>query len=90
MQARKLRKSLSEISDGLHQWASKTLLVAGAYKQLADLITDTPTQLTDNKVFHGMCSELSNSANLNHISILFHLTQLNRKHIARSKGAVNN
>lgn len=51
--ARKLRKSLSEISDGLHQWASKTLLVAGAYKQLAELITDTPTQLTDNKVFHG-------------------------------------
>ena len=58
MQARKLRESLSKISDGLHQWASKTLLVAGAYKQLADLITDTPTQLTDSKVFHGMCSEL--------------------------------
>lgn len=56
MQARKLRESLSKISDGLQQWASKTLLVAGAYKQLADLITDTPTQLTDSKVFPGMCS----------------------------------
>jgi len=56
MQARTLRESLSKISDGLQQWASKTLLVAGAYKQLADLITDTPTQLTDSKVFHGMSS----------------------------------
>ncbi|XP_020603065.1 uncharacterized protein LOC110042071 [Orbicella faveolata] len=51
--ARKLRESLSKISDGLQQWASKTLLVAGAYKKLADLISDTPTQLTDSKVFHG-------------------------------------
>lgn len=57
MQARKLRESLSKISDGLQQWASKTSLVAEAYKQLADLITDTPTQLTDSKLFHGMCSE---------------------------------
>ena len=57
LQARKLRESLSKISDGLEQWASKTLMVAGAYKQLADLITDTPTQLTDSKVFHGTCSE---------------------------------
>lgn len=57
MQARKLRESLSNISDGLEQWASKTLMVAGAYKQLADLITDTPTQLTDSKVFPGTCSE---------------------------------
>lgn len=72
MQARKLRKSLSEISDGLHQWASKTLLVAGAYKQLAELITDTPTQLTDNKVFHGMCSELSNSAKSHFYSLSLH------------------
>jgi len=59
VQARTLRESLSKISDGLQQWASKTLLVAGAYKQLADLIPDTPTQLTESKVFHGMCSRLN-------------------------------
>lgn len=54
MQARKLRDSLCQISDGLHQWGSKTLIVAEAYKKLANLITDTPTQLTETKAFHGM------------------------------------
>lgn len=42
-----------QISDGLQHWASKTLLVAEAYKKLANLITDTPTQLTETKVFYG-------------------------------------
>jgi len=51
--ARKLRDSLYQISDGLQHWASKTLLVAEAYRKLANLITDTPTQLTETKVFHG-------------------------------------
>lgn len=51
--ARNLKNSLCQIADGLEQWASKTLLVAGAYRKLADLITDTPTQLTESKVFHG-------------------------------------
>ncbi|RMX51019.1 hypothetical protein pdam_00018443, partial [Pocillopora damicornis] len=51
--ARKLRESLSKISDGLQQWASKTKSVAETYKKLADLITDTPTQLSESKVFHG-------------------------------------
>jgi len=45
---------LYQISDGLQHWASKTLLVAEAYKKLANLITDTPTQLTETKVFYGM------------------------------------
>ena len=54
LQARKLKDSLCQISDGLQQWASKTLLVAGAYKKLANLITDTPTQFTETKVFCGM------------------------------------
>lgn len=53
-QARKLKDSLSRVSDGLHEWASKTLLVAEAYKKLSNLITDTPTQLTETKVFQGM------------------------------------
>lgn len=53
MKAQKLRESIHQISDGLKQWASKTLLVAEAYDKLATLITDTPTQLTENKVFHG-------------------------------------
>ena len=54
LQARKLKDSLSRVSDGLHEWASKTLLVAEAYKKLSNLITDTPTQLTETKVFKGM------------------------------------
>ncbi|XP_073256655.1 uncharacterized protein [Porites lutea] len=51
--ARKLKDSLRKISDGIQEWASKTLLVAGAYRKLADLINDTPTQLTESKVFSG-------------------------------------
>ena len=54
LQARKLKDSLCKISDGIQEWASKTLLVAGAYRKLADLINDTPTQLTESKVFSGM------------------------------------
>ena len=54
LQARKLKDSLRKISDGIWEWASKTLLVAGAYRKLADLINDTPTQLTESKVFSGM------------------------------------
>ena len=46
------------ISDGLQQWASKTKSVAETYKKLADLITDTPTQLSESKVFHGICCDL--------------------------------
>ncbi|PFX15868.1 hypothetical protein AWC38_SpisGene19878 [Stylophora pistillata] len=53
VEARKLRESLSKISDGLHHWASKTISVAETYKKLADLITDTPTHLSESKVFHG-------------------------------------
>ena len=53
-QARKLKDSLYKISDGIQQWASKTLLVAGAYRKLADLINDTPSQFTESKVFSGM------------------------------------
>ena len=54
LQARELKDSLRKISDGIQEWASKTLLVAGAYRKLADLINDTPTQLTESKVFSGM------------------------------------
>ena len=54
LQARKLKDSLCKISDGIQEWASKTLLVAGAYRKLADLINDPPTQLTESKVFSGM------------------------------------
>jgi len=43
-----------QISDGLNQWASKTLLVAEAYSKLANLIPDTPTQVSESKIFHGM------------------------------------
>ena len=43
-----------QMSDGLNQWASKTLLVAEAYSKLANLIPDTPTQVSASKIFHGM------------------------------------
>ena len=54
LQACRLKDSLRKISDGIRQWASKTLLVAEAYRKLADLINETPTQLTESKVFSGM------------------------------------
>ena len=53
-QAEKLRESMLQISDGLNQWASKTLLVAEAYSKLANLIPDTQTQVSESKIFHGM------------------------------------
>ena len=87
MQARKLRESLSKISDGLHQWASKTLLVAGAYKQLADLITDTPTQLTESKVFHGMCFELIQFSKLHFFFSYASLTRIENISVTGSKKA---
>ncbi|XP_074633304.1 uncharacterized protein LOC141892070 isoform X2 [Acropora palmata] len=52
-EAKKLRDSMLQISDGLNQWASKTLLVAEAYSKLANLIPDTPTQVSESKFFHG-------------------------------------
>ena len=52
-QAEKLRGSMLQISHGLNQWASKTLLVAEAYSKLANLIPDTPTQVSESKIFHG-------------------------------------
>ena len=52
-QAEKLRESMLQISDGLNQWASKTLLVAEAYSKLANLIPDAQTQLSESKIFHG-------------------------------------
>ena len=57
LQACRLKDSLRKISDGIRQWASKTLLVAEAYRKLADLIDETPTQLTESKVFSGMLTE---------------------------------
>ena len=54
LQACKLKDYLCKISNGIQEWASKTLLVARAYRKLADLINDTPTQLTESKVFSGM------------------------------------
>ncbi|KAK2566655.1 hypothetical protein P5673_009316, partial [Acropora cervicornis] len=51
-EAKKLRDSMLHISDGLNQWASKTLLVAEAYSKLANLIPDTPTQVSESKFFH--------------------------------------
>ncbi|XP_044180006.1 uncharacterized protein LOC114971354 isoform X2 [Acropora millepora] len=53
VKAKKLRDSMLQISDGLNQWASKTLLVAEAYSKLANLIPDTPTQVSESKIFHG-------------------------------------
>ncbi|XP_074634026.1 uncharacterized protein LOC141892589 isoform X2 [Acropora palmata] len=53
VKAEKLRESMLQISDGLNQWASKTLLVAEAYSKLANLIPDTPTQVSESKIFHG-------------------------------------
>ena len=43
-----------QMSHGLSQWASKTMLVAEAYSKLANLIPDTPTQASESKIFHGM------------------------------------
>ncbi|XP_015753398.1 PREDICTED: uncharacterized protein LOC107333149 [Acropora digitifera] len=62
VKAEKLRGSMLQISDGLNQWASKTLLVAEAYSKLANLIPDTPTQLSESKIFHGT-SESRNIVN---------------------------
>ena len=42
-----------QISVGLNQWASKTLLVAEAYSKLANLIPDMPTKVSRSKIFHG-------------------------------------
>ncbi|XP_067028432.1 uncharacterized protein [Acropora muricata] len=53
VKAEKLRESMLQISDGLNQWASKTLLVAEAYSKLANLIPDIPTQVSESKIFHG-------------------------------------
>ncbi|XP_015753395.1 PREDICTED: uncharacterized protein LOC107333148 isoform X3 [Acropora digitifera] len=53
VKAKKLRESMLQISNGLNQWASKTLLVAEAYSKLANLIPDTPTQVSERKIFHG-------------------------------------
>ncbi|XP_067033594.1 uncharacterized protein [Acropora muricata] len=55
VKAKKLRESMLQMSDGLNQWASKTMLVAEAYSKLANLIPDTPTQLSESKIFHGSC-----------------------------------
>ncbi|XP_067042910.1 uncharacterized protein [Acropora muricata] len=62
VKAEKLRGSMLQISDGLNQWASKTLLVAEAYSKLANLIPDTPTQVSESKIFHGT-SESRNIVN---------------------------
>ncbi|XP_074633677.1 uncharacterized protein LOC141892342 isoform X2 [Acropora palmata] len=55
VKAKKLRESMLQMSDGLNQWASKTMLVAEAYSKLANLIPDTPTQVSESKIFHGSC-----------------------------------
>ncbi|XP_015753394.1 PREDICTED: uncharacterized protein LOC107333148 isoform X2 [Acropora digitifera] len=55
VKAKKLRESMQQMSDGLNQWASKTMLVAEAYSKLANLIPDTPTQVSESKIFHGSC-----------------------------------
>ncbi|XP_044180003.1 uncharacterized protein LOC114974577 [Acropora millepora] len=62
VKAEKLRESMLQISDGLNQWASKTLLVAEAYSKLANLIPDAQTQLSESKIFHGT-SESRNIVN---------------------------
>ncbi|XP_067028301.1 uncharacterized protein [Acropora muricata] len=62
VKAEKLRGSMLQISDGLNQWVSKTLLVAEAYSKLANLIPDTPTQVSESKIFHGT-SESRNIVN---------------------------
>ncbi|XP_044179998.1 uncharacterized protein LOC122961451 [Acropora millepora] len=62
VKAEKLRGSMLQISDFLNQWASKTLLVAEAYSRLANLIPDTPTQVSESKIFHGT-SESRNIVN---------------------------
>lgn len=53
LQARRLRDSLTQISDGLQKWAEHTLAVSKAFRNLATLIPDTPTQLTEDNVYPG-------------------------------------
>ena len=53
LQARKLRASLHGVADGLQKWAEQTSSVSSAYRNLAKLIPDTPTQFTKENVYPG-------------------------------------
>ncbi|XP_031573659.1 uncharacterized protein LOC116307525 [Actinia tenebrosa] len=51
--AKTLREALQLVAESIQTLAEQTLCVSKSYKQLADLIPDTPTQLTEEKVFKG-------------------------------------
>ncbi|XP_048588735.1 uncharacterized protein LOC116601899 isoform X2 [Nematostella vectensis] len=68
--ARKLREGLHAVSESIQTLAEHTLAVSGTYRKLAELIPDTPTQLSEDKMFAGrgisrqLVSELANDLNI--------------------------
>ncbi|KXJ16565.1 hypothetical protein AC249_AIPGENE27205 [Exaiptasia diaphana] len=51
--AKKLKDALYFKSESIEKFAKQALSVSTAYKDLADLIPDTPTQLSEEKIFQG-------------------------------------
>lgn len=58
LQAKKLKDALYSKSESIEKFAKQALSVSTAYKDLADLIPDTPTQLSESKVFPGQSSDM--------------------------------
>lgn len=48
-----MREALKQLSGSLEKLAEKTVSICSAYRKLAEEIPDTPTQLSESKVFPG-------------------------------------